>query len=76
MATSNVLKLTFATADANVQFGLSIKYAKTTLKETGGLSTVQTAAAEIIAQQPFDNITLTSFAGAEFVETTNTAITA
>ena len=76
MATSNVLKLTFATTDANVQFGLSIKYAKTTLKETGGLATIQTAAEALITQQPFDNITLTLLAGAEFVETTNTAITA
>lgn len=76
MATSNVLKLTFATSDPNVQFCLSIKYAKAALKQTGGLATIHEAAAAIIAQQPFDNITLTLLAGAEFVETTNTAITA
>lgn len=76
MAVSNVLKMTFSTAEAGVNFLLSLKYAKEALKETGGLATIQTAAAGLIAQQPFDNITLGSFVSAEFVTTTSTPVEA
>ena len=74
MNTTNTLRMSFTTATAGEYFTLSLGYAKSALKETGGLATVQTAAAAIIAQQPFDGVTLGSFSSADFVERTVTEI--
>ena len=74
MSSTNTLRITFTTATAGEYFTLSLNYAKSALKETGGLATVQTAAAAIIAQQPFDGVTLGGFSSAEFVERTVTEI--
>lgn len=74
MSSTNTLRITFTTATAGEYFTLSLNYAKSALKETGGLATVQTAAAAIIAQQPFDGVTLGGFSSADFVERTVTEI--
>lgn len=74
MSTTNTLRMSFTTGTAGEYFTLSLNYAKSALKETGGLATVQTAAAAIIAQQPFDGVTLGGFSSAEFVERTVTEI--
>ena len=76
MATTSTLRITFSTANAGEQFQLSLSYAKPALKETGGLATVQTAAAAIIAQQPFDSVTLGAFVSADFIERTVTGLAA
>ena len=49
---------------------------KTELKNAGGLATIQTAAAAIIAQQPFSNVSLSAFISADFVKRTVTDIAA
>ena len=74
MTTSNTLRMTFTTTAEGEYFMLSLNYAKPALKTTGGLATVQTAAAAIIAQQPFANVELAAFSSADFVERTVTEI--
>ena len=44
------------------------------LKNVGGMAKVQTAANTIIAEQPFDNITLSALSRPELVERTATDI--
>ena len=44
------------------------------LKNVGGMAKVQTAATAIIAEQPFDNITLSALSRSELVERTATDI--
>ena len=69
--TINMLKLTFMTIAAE-KFSLTLNYVDPTLK-TAGADKVNTAAAAIIAQQPFTS-QLASFIGAEFIDKTTTAI--
>lgn len=76
MATTNTLRITFSTANAGEQFQLSLNFAKPDLKNTGGLAAVQAAATAIIAQQPFDNVSLSTFVSADFIERTVTGIAA
>ena len=70
-STVNTLKLTFMTTAAE-KFSLSLNYVDPTLKTTG-VEKVNTAAAAIIAQQPFTT-QLASFVGAQFIDKTVTAI--
>ena len=64
----------FTTATEGVNYVLSLKYADPTLKNVGGMAKVQTAATAIIAEQPFDNITLSALSRSELVERTATDI--
>ena len=72
--TTNTLRINFTTTVEGEYFLLSLTHAKPALKDAGGLAAVQAAAAAIITQQPFDNVTLSAFASADFVERTVTDI--
>ena len=72
--TTNTLRINFTTTTDGEFFLLSLTYAKPALKDAGGLAAVQAAAAAIIAEQPFDNVTLVAFGSADFVERTVTDI--
>ena len=72
--TTNTLRMIFTTATEGVNYVLSLKYADPDLKNVGGMAKVQTAATAIIAEQPFDNITLSALSRSELVERTATDI--
>ena len=72
--TTNTLRITFSTITDGETYLISLTYANPALKNAGGLATVQAAAAAIIAEQPFANVTLSAFLSADFVERTVTDI--
>lgn len=70
MATTVTLRIVFTTSVEGEYFRLSLSHADPTLADPGGLAKVQAAAAAIITEQPFADVSLSAFNSADIITRT------